>query len=86
VFVVVRYNWLNRDRWHSTTAERRRIDYYDQKFTSSACAAELRLLGIGPRLSAPTMRFAPQGYETPIGKAFAMGNDLALARVAAGRQ
>lgn len=52
IFVVVRYNWLNHDWWHNTTAERRWIQYYDQKFTNPACAAELRLLGLGTRFQA----------------------------------
>src|SRR5206468_245308 len=49
IFVVVRYNWLNHDWWHSTTQQRRWIQYYDQKLTSPVSAAELRLLGLGPR-------------------------------------
>ena len=49
IVVVVRYNWLNHDWWHSTTEQRRWIQYYDQKLTSPAAAAELRLLGLGPR-------------------------------------
>jgi len=49
VFVVVRYNWLNHDWWHATTSNRRWIQYYEQKLTGPAYAAELRLLGLGER-------------------------------------
>jgi ATP-binding cassette, subfamily B, bacterial len=49
IYIVTRYNWLNHDWWHQTTAERRWIQYYDQKFTASANAAELRLFRLGAR-------------------------------------
>jgi ATP-binding cassette, subfamily B, bacterial len=49
IYIVTRYNWLNHDWWHQTTAERRWIQYYDQKFTNPANAAELRLFRLGGR-------------------------------------
>ena len=49
IFVVARYNWLNHDWWHATTTRRRWIQYYEQKLTGPQSAAELRLLGLGPR-------------------------------------
>ncbi len=44
--VVARYNWLVHLWWKGTTVERRWIQYYDQKFSTSAAAAELRLFGL----------------------------------------
>jgi ATP-binding cassette subfamily B protein len=50
--IVARHNWLNYQWWQRTTAERRWIQYYDQKFASPAMAPELRLFGLGAPFSA----------------------------------
>ena len=47
-FVVAQYNWQVHQWWRESTAERRWIQYYDQKFTAPAAAAEMRLFGLGP--------------------------------------
>ena len=53
MYIVIRYNWLNHDWWHRTTAERRWAQYYDQKFISRESAAEMRLFQLaGPFHSA----------------------------------
>jgi ATP-binding cassette, subfamily B, bacterial len=44
--VVARHNWLVHLWWKRTTVERRWIQYYDQKFSTCAAAAELRLFGL----------------------------------------
>jgi ATP-binding cassette subfamily B protein len=46
--IVARYNWLNHEWWQETTAERRWIQYYDDKFVSAAAAPEMRLFRLGP--------------------------------------
>lgn len=47
-FVVAHFNWLQHKWWIETTTERRWLQYYDQKFTTSAAAAEMRLFRLGP--------------------------------------
>jgi ATP-binding cassette subfamily B protein len=47
-YVVARAQFLTHEWWTGTTVERRWIQYYDQKFTTSAAAAEMRLFGLGP--------------------------------------
>lgn len=47
-FVVAQYNWQIHQWWRGSTAERRWVQYYDQKFTTPAAAAEMRLFGLGP--------------------------------------
>jgi len=47
-FVVAHFNWLQHKWWIDTTTERRWLQYYDQKFTTSAAAAEMRLFRLGP--------------------------------------
>lgn len=60
VYIVTRYNWLNHDWWHHTTAERRWIQYYDQKFTTPASAAEMRLFRLGDRFHTAFQRLRDQ--------------------------
>jgi len=48
-YVVARFNWLTHQWWMSTTIERRWIQYYDDKFSNLAGAAEIRLFRLGPR-------------------------------------
>lgn len=45
--IVARYNLLTHQWWRDTTVERRWIQYYDQKFASSAAAPEMRLFQLG---------------------------------------
>lgn len=47
-YVVTRYDQRLHQWWQRTTAERRRVQYYDALLTSSLTAAELRLFGLGP--------------------------------------
>jgi ATP-binding cassette subfamily B protein len=49
--IVMRYNWLSHVWWRGTTAERRWIQYYDQKFTSAPVAQEMRLFRLGDGFS-----------------------------------
>ena len=51
-FVIARFNWLTHQWWAKTTAERRWLNYYDQKFADPTSAAEIRLLQLGPRFQA----------------------------------
>jgi ATP-binding cassette subfamily B protein len=51
-FVVTRYNLLAHRWWSETTVDRRWIQYYDQKFTTAAAAAEMRLFRLGPKFHA----------------------------------
>lgn len=46
--VVARYSWLTHLWWKGSTADRRWIQYYDQKFSAPTAAAELRLFGLAP--------------------------------------
>jgi len=51
-YIVARYNWLTHQWWVSTTLQRRWIQYYDDKFSNVAAAAEIRLFRLGPRFQA----------------------------------
>src|ERR1700733_11382092 len=42
-YIVARFNWLTHRWWMNTTVERRWIQYYDDKFSNLAGAAEIRL-------------------------------------------
>ncbi len=46
--IVARYNLLTHQWRRETTVERRWIQYYDQKFASTAAAPEIRLFNLGP--------------------------------------
>ncbi len=48
-YIVARFNWLTHRWWMNTTVERRWIQYYDDKFSNLAGAAEIRLFRLGPR-------------------------------------
>ena len=51
-FVIARFNWLSHQWWSKTTEQRRWLSYYDEKFSNPSSAAEIRLLGLGPRFQA----------------------------------
>jgi len=50
--VISRFHWLTHRFWSETTEQRRWLNYYDLKFSTPASAAEIRLLGLGPRFQA----------------------------------
>ena len=51
-YVVARSQWLTHEWWVSTTGQRRWIQYYDDKFSLVAAAAEIRLFRLGPHFQA----------------------------------
>jgi len=51
-YVVARTQLLTHAWWTRTTTERRWIQYYDQKFSTAAAAAEMRLFALGPHFQA----------------------------------
>lgn len=55
-YVVARSQWLTHDWWTGTTAQRRWIQYYDQKFSMVTAAAEIRLFRLGPHFQSAYLR------------------------------
>ncbi len=79
-FVVAQHNWRIHQWWKQTTAERRWIQYYDQKFTLPASAAEMRLFRLGPYF-----RAAYEGLRGTLrSQRLRMVWQLGVSRVAAG--